>query len=86
MTRSSPRPQADHKEHHHTTPDQARGERSSRMHTWMMTICLVMMGGAILFFMWRGQTGGSLLLLLPMLLCLGMHFFLHRHGHRHHDE
>ncbi|MCE8028719.1 DUF2933 domain-containing protein [Halomonas daqingensis] len=54
----------------------------------MMPLCLVLMGGAFVFVLWRGQTGGSLLLLLPMLLCLGMHFLMHRHGHghRHGDE
>ncbi|MBA2779574.1 DUF2933 domain-containing protein [Billgrantia kenyensis] len=86
MTRSNPRPQADPAAHRHETPDQPRGERSSRLHGGMMTLCLVMMGAAMLFVLWRGQTGSSLLLLLPMLLCLGMHFFLHRHGHDHRDE
>ncbi|MCE9663504.1 hypothetical protein LY622_08600 [Halomonas sp. M5N1S17] len=62
-----------------------RDEHSGLLHRWMMTFCLVAMGGAMLFVIWRGQTlgGGTWLLVLPMLLCLGIHFLMHRHGHRH---
>ncbi|RDB44152.1 DUF2933 domain-containing protein [Halomonas sp. DQ26W] len=65
-----------------------KDEHSSTLHRWMMTFCLVAMGGVLLFVMWRGQTlgGGTWLLVLPMLLCLGMHFLMHRHGHRHGDD
>ncbi|WP_234277624.1 DUF2933 domain-containing protein [Billgrantia desiderata] len=72
----------------HETPAQTPGKHSGGLHQWMMPLCLVLMGGAFVFVLWRGQTGGSLLLLLPMLLCLGMHFLMHRHGHghRHGDE
>ncbi|EWH03918.1 DUF2933 domain-containing protein [Halomonas sp. BC04] len=60
----------------------------SRLHRWMMTICLVAMGGALLFTVLRGQSlgSGTWLLILPMLLCLGMHFLMHRHGYRHDDD
>ncbi|WP_444678202.1 DUF2933 domain-containing protein [Halomonas sp. E19] len=53
-----------------------------------MPLCLILMGGAFVLVMWRGQTAGGAWLLLPMLLCLGMHFLMHRHGHghRHRDE
>ncbi|MGE6608516.1 hypothetical protein ACQKE4_18685 [Halomonas sp. NPDC076908] len=59
----------------------------NRIHHWMMTICLVMMGVAMVLLMWRAQPigGGVWLLLLPMGLCLGLHLFVHRHS-QHHDE
>jgi hypothetical protein len=62
------------------------GKPSGSLHSWLMTACLVLMGGAFLLVMWRGQTTGGLLLLLPMLLCLGAHFLLHRHYGRHGDD
>lgn len=60
----------------------------SRLHRWMMTLCLVAMGGALLFTVLRGQNlgSGTWLLVLPMLLCLGIHFLMHRHGRRHGDD
>ncbi|RCV89640.1 DUF2933 domain-containing protein [Billgrantia montanilacus] len=63
----------------------AQDGHSDVLHRWMMTFCLVAMGGAMLFVLWRGQTlgGGTWLLVLPMLLCLGIHFLMHRRGHRH---
>lgn len=70
----------------HEAPGPTPGKHSGGLHHWMMTLCLVLMGSAFAFVLWRGQTGGSLLLLLPMLLCLGMHFVMHRHGHRHRDD
>lgn len=59
----------------------------NRIHHWMMTICLVMMGVAMVLLMWRAQPigGGVWLLLLPMGLCLGLHLFMHRRS-QHHDE
>lgn len=60
----------------------------NRLHHWMMTVCLVLMGVAMLIVLWRGNpfgTGSWLLLLLPMGLCLGLHLFMHRRGH-HHEE
>ena len=62
------------------------GKHSGALHSWLMAVCLMLMGGALLLVLWRGQTTGGLLLLLPMLLCLGAHFLLHRHAHRHRDE
>ena len=61
----------------------------NRLHHWMMTACLVLMGVAMLIVLSRGNPSGAgtWLLLLPMGLCLGMHLFLHRHGHgQHRDE
>jgi hypothetical protein len=54
----------------------------------MMTACLVLMGGAVLLFMWHGQSLASgAWLVLPLALCLGMHFLMHRHlGHHHGDR
>jgi len=54
------------------------------LHKWMMTACVVLMGGAVLLVMWRGQSLSSgAWLVLPLALCLGMHFLMHRHlgGH-----
>lgn len=58
------------------------------LHKWMMTACLVLMGGAVLLFMWRGQSLGSgAWLVLPLALCLGMHLLMHRHlGHHQRDR
>ncbi len=62
----------------------------NRIHHWMMTACLVIMGVAMFFLTWRGQSlGTGAWLLLPLTLCLGMHFLMHRHfGHhqRNKDE
>lgn len=54
----------------------------------MMTACVVLMGGAVLLFMWRGQSLSSgAWLVLPLALCLGMHFLMHRHlGHHQRDR
>lgn len=50
------------------------------LHKWMMTLCLVLMGGAMLLFIWRSQSLSSgAWLMLPLALCLGMHFLMHRH-------
>ncbi|MBR2515586.1 MAG: hypothetical protein IKE45_16540 [Halomonas sp.] len=59
----------------------------NRLHHWMMTACLIMMGVAMVLLMWRAQPigGGTWLLLLPMGLCLGLHLFMH-HRSQHHDE
>ncbi|MBZ0329318.1 hypothetical protein KZO25_03195 [Halomonas sp. ANAO-440] len=60
---------------------------TGNVHRWMMLFCLVAMGGAMLFVLWRGNLGGGTwLLVAPMLLCIGMHFLMHRHGHRHGDD
>ncbi|MYL24325.1 hypothetical protein GLV89_11115 [Halomonas alkaliantarctica] len=56
------------------------------VHGWMMLACVALMGGAAALLLWRGESlSGSAWLLLPMGLCLGMHFFMHRHGH-HRDD
>jgi|GEM_PF-1304449 len=81
-----PRPQESHQDRGST--DESRGSSSGGLHAWLMPLCLILMGGAFVLVMWRGQTAGGAWLLLPMLLCLGMHFLMHRHGHghRHRDE
>lgn len=58
------------------------------LHKWMMTACVALMGGAVLLFMWRGQSLGSVAwLVLPLALCLGMHLLMHRHlGHHQRDR
>lgn len=54
----------------------------NRYHHAMMFACLALMGGAMLLLIWRSQPLGSgAWLLLPMVLCLGAHLLLHRHGH-----
>ncbi len=70
-------------------PDETPNQdgHSGNLHRWMMIFCLVAMGGAMLFVLWRGNLGGGTwLLIAPMLLCIGMHFLMHRHGHQHRDE
>lgn len=71
--------------HHQESPgvenQQPQGSRSRGFHAWMMPLCLILMGSAFLLVMWRGQTAGGAWLLLPMMLCLGMHLLMHRHGH-----
>ncbi|MFC7368692.1 MULTISPECIES: hypothetical protein [Vreelandella] len=54
----------------------------NRLRHWMMTTCLVLMGVAMLIVLWRGNPFGSStwLLLVPMGLCLVLHFYLHRHS------
>tara|TARA_R110001599_G_C12268060_1_gene661057 strand:- start:2788 stop:3048 length:261 start_codon:yes stop_codon:yes gene_type:complete len=52
---------------------------SGFLHKWMMTACVVLMGGAVLLVIWRGQSLASGAWLgLPLALCLGMHFLMHR--------
>jgi hypothetical protein len=65
----------------------APSQHAGGLHKWMMTACLVLMGVAMLIVLWRGNPFGvgTWLLLLPMGLCLGVHLFVHRLGHRH-DE
>ena len=69
-------------------PQKAPSPHAGALHKWMMTACLMLMGGAVLLFMWRGQSLASgAWLLLPLALCLGMHFLMHRHvGHHHGDR
>lgn len=59
----------------------------NRLHHWMMTICVVIMGAAMLLLTWRAQSlgSGTWLLLLPIGLCLGLHLLMHRHS-KHHDD
>ncbi|MGQ4877664.1 hypothetical protein ACOJCM_03720 [Billgrantia sp. LNSP4103-1] len=80
MTQPHPKPSAGEAESQKDSPTHSGG-----FHKWMMTLCLVLMGVAMLTVMWRGNAfgAGSWLLLLPMALCLGVHLLLHRHGHRH---
>jgi hypothetical protein len=62
------------------------GRRGHTGHGMMMLACVVLMGGAALLLLWRGEwLNGSAWLLLPMGLCLGIHFVMHRHGH-HRDD
>ncbi|PAU77991.1 hypothetical protein [Halomonas salipaludis] len=58
----------------------------NRLHHWMMTACLVLMGAVMLLLMWRAQSlSGGAWLLLPMALCLGAHWLLHRHCDKEQD-
>jgi hypothetical protein len=72
-----------------TTPDQSRGTTNAGfdrkrpfLGTWAgFVLCVFLAIGAV--FLWlehRAHILGTLPLLLPLLLCLGMHFFMHR-GH-----
>ncbi|WP_346796798.1 hypothetical protein R5M92_15150 [Halomonas sp. Bachu 37] len=70
----------------HFDPTQENQERSSTGnrghsgHGLMMLVCVALMGAAAVLLLWRGESfGGSAWLLLPMVLCLGMHVFMHRH-------
>jgi hypothetical protein len=72
-----------------TTPDQSRGTTKADpdgKRPFLNTpagfvLCVFLAIGAV--FLWlehRAHILGTLPLLLPLLLCLGMHFFMHR-GH-----
>ncbi|MDI5889539.1 hypothetical protein [Halomonas rhizosphaerae] len=67
---------------------QEPSSHAGALHKWMMTACVVLMGGAVLLFMWRGQSLSSgAWLVLPLALCLGMHFLMHRRlGHHEPDR
>ncbi|WP_431023575.1 hypothetical protein [Halomonas sp. H5] len=53
----------------------------NRYHHAMMFACLAVMGGAMLLLISRSDApGNGAWLLLPMVLCLGAHLLLHRHG------
>ena len=45
----------------------------NRIHHWMMTACLVIMGVAMFFLMWRGQSLGTGAWLLLSCLLWTMH-------------
>ncbi|MFY0989979.1 DUF2933 domain-containing protein [Halomonas sp. C05BenzN] len=71
---------------HEGAPSKGKGD--GFWHSTMGIVCLVLMGGTALLLMWRSHASlaSGWWLLLPLALCLGMHFFMHRHGHRHHDD
>lgn len=51
-----------------------------------LTFCVfLVVGGAFLWLEHRVHVLGALPLLLPLLICLGMHFFMHR-GHGGHGR
>lgn len=67
----------------HSGPDDAREERPGLLRTpWRNTILAVAFGVLVLGYEYREAilTSG-LLVYLPILLCVGMHFFMHR-GHK----
>ncbi|MCG6657463.1 hypothetical protein HOP52_06750 [Halomonas campisalis] len=70
----------------HRAGDHGAAEKSG--HHWLMIVCLLLMGAAVLSVLWRGNPfgAGTWLLLLPMLLCLGMHLLVHRYHGRHRDD
>ncbi|WP_163577029.1 hypothetical protein [Halomonas faecis] len=73
-----------HESHEEQSPS---GNRGHAGHGLMMLACVALMGGAAALLLWRSDSLGSgAWLLLPMLLCLGMHFVMHRHGHHHRDD
>jgi len=49
----------------------------------IVLIGFLLIGGYYLVTEHRAHLVGFLPLLLPLALCLGMHFFMHGHGHRH---
>ncbi|UYG05102.1 hypothetical protein OCT51_06965 [Halomonas sp. LR3S48] len=79
--RSPSRPPGGHRQESSGLEEQPQGARSRGLHAWMMPLCLILMGSAFLLLLWRGETAGGAWLLLPMMLCLGMHLLMHRHGH-----
>ena len=52
------------------------GGAGKGLHKGMALACVAIMGGGAALLMWRGV--GSGWWLLPMVLCLGAHFLLHR--------
>lgn len=72
-----------------TRPDQKRGFWSSPIGFALGVFLLI--AGALLWLEHRAHILGALPLLLPLLICVGMHFFMHgRHGghdgHRGHNH
>jgi len=70
--------------------DHNRSQAHSHSHVGMMALCVVLMGGAFLYFSGASPDAGlSLGLLLPLLVCVGAHFLMHRfmgHGEQHSDS
>ncbi|WP_021029216.1 DUF2933 domain-containing protein [Litchfieldella anticariensis] len=79
----------------HHSPDSSstnggspKGPHGGFWHSTMGIVCLVLMSGAVALLMWRSHTSltNSWWLLLPLVLCVGMHLLMHRgHGHRKED-
>ncbi|MEG3618713.1 hypothetical protein V5T82_09620 [Magnetovibrio sp. PR-2] len=60
-------------------PDNKDTHAHGHSHTVMMIMCVVLMGGAFLFFSGADlESGLSLATLAPLLLCVGAHFLMHR--------
>ncbi|TDQ78447.1 Protein of unknown function (DUF2933) [Dongia mobilis] len=77
--------------HHDNSPDPKRDEGVRR--TFLRTpaglaLCLFLaIGGVLLWLDHQAHILGVLPLFLPLLICLGMHFFMHRgHGGGHHEQ
>lgn len=71
--------------HHNTPPLEPRLGESRRkpfLNTPSgLTLCIFLaVAGVFLWVEHRGHVLGALPLLLPLLICIGMHFFMHR-GH-----
>ena len=75
--------------HHDPSPDNASGDESPKrpfLNTPVgLALCVFLaVAGILLWIEHRAHVLGALPLLLPLLICIGMHFFMHRgHGNHH---
>ena len=74
------------------TPDKQHSHAHGHSHMGVMVLCVALMAGAFLYFSGANlETGLSLGLLVPLLVCVGAHFLMHRFmghgdGHAAHTE
>jgi heme/copper-type cytochrome/quinol oxidase subunit 4 len=80
--------------HEHSSDDAEPGKERKRpfMRTPTgLALCVFLAAaGMLLWFEHRAHVAGALPLLLPLAICLGMHFFMHRghggHGGGRHEQ
>jgi len=54
-------------------------QKHSQSHMGMMVLCVALIGGAFFFFSGPGLEGSlSLSILVPLVICVGAHFLMHR--------